>query len=49
MRGAGARILSIGLVWGLCVLLVLIGTGALAVLCMWLGTRRRRSSDDIPR
>ncbi|PZX12459.1 hypothetical protein LX81_03563 [Palleronia aestuarii] len=46
MRGNGASILLIGLVWGLCVLLVLIGIGTLAVLCMWLGRRGRRSSND---
>ena len=40
MRGNGASILSIGLVWGLCVLLVLLGIGTLAVLFMWLGRKR---------
>ncbi len=40
MRGDEAGIVSIGSVWGLCVGLVLIGIGALAILCRWFGRKR---------
>jgi len=46
MRNEGANsgdsLLSMGLVWALCVLLLLSLLVALFVLCLWLGKRRRK-------
>ena len=42
---SGDSLLSMGLVWALCVLLVLSSLAALIVLCRWLVTRRRKLSE----
>jgi uncharacterized membrane protein YqjE len=39
---SGDSLLSMGLVWALCVLLVLLSLAALFILCMWFVTRRRK-------
>jgi hypothetical protein len=49
MRNEGASsgdsLMSMGLIWALCVLLVLSLLAALIVLFMWLATRRRKRSE----
>lgn len=50
MRNEGASsgdsLLSMGLVWALCVLLILSLLVAFFILCLWLGKRRRERIEE---